>query len=346
MNNKLFYLFAILACLTASCAKNEVTEPTPAMARVSASLDNGATESRVALEKTYNATDAYGLKVTWLAGDRLSVICWQGDDSDWHAGLSDEQFVTLTTEQITNDGRTANFTFPIPANLDKNQPMKVLITYLNDANCTTYFGKNNTEKDFPTYDINQKTLRLVHASTGVLSIENRPTLPRLTYVSNRMPMTLLGTIAANWDENPVLDTGGNTVFEHTCVLFAVQLNNKKSSPITPDKILVNVGSYLFYRTWNPITKSASTDFNYTSVIINSEESIQPGESRVYYLPYFTSGGNANVVCTIFGDNIVGNTSTPEPGKKFTIERGKCYSLDINVLDSYLEWSKTHTETEP
>ncbi len=342
---KLAYMLAAAAIILAGCAKEQIAvelQPASRTVHVTAGIDAGTQTRTTFYDGTWSSTSGYGFKVKWAVGDTISVLCWQGDDTQWgtHIGKANGEIIyTLTATDISADGRIVNFNFNIPTQItDGTKDINVLLTYLGNAN----YGKDETTLEPWLY------ASLSFTYDDPLSLD---------YVTNATPMTLRRTIAAGWNSNTLQAVFDGT-FKHLATLFAVQLKNNTTAPIHPSTvdIIFSGGSTEDYlmQAVNPITKKVYIDPMFPSqqkslyFTSGKEPAIAPGESFVFFLPVFIETSPTGIYIMYLDLDATSPLTTDLKTITKTLQAGKCYTVNVpvnNIFDGNgLSWN-TETSVE-
>lgn len=334
---KIIYVLGVVALFFASCSNNEnevIENPTAKhTVRVKATLGE-TLQTRTSLERNWNETNGYGFKVKWKVGDRISILCWQGDDSHWGDLIGKGEIVyLLTAEDISEDGKSIDFPFFIPSQItDASQPIKVLITYLGDA-YYRILPDNHSEgyKGKPWLDIPRS------------KITDKSKYLDYSYAAGAMPMTLRGEIAAGWDKEASQAVLKGT-FQHLTTLFALQVKNNTTAPISPKSLYIyfNNGTVMNggYPYWNPITPEVPLKQNQLceTYFFSSSYShtIPAGDSHLFLVPAVILPGDAPTVLytaqgyKITDDKTVWLRTKAKENTSISLQAGKCYTLNVQV----------------
>ena len=314
---------------------------------VSATLPS-TTETRTAFySPTWTAATGYGFKMKWVAGDRFSILCWQGADvANWGKLINTtndnqgriiekdngEIIYTLKSSDISADGRTMNFNFAIPKQItDNTQSVKVLVTHLGKGGYYYY----NTITVSDGYG-NKPWLHMNYS--GVIKDESDA--KNLNYITNVLPLTLRGQIASGWASTASPKASFDKQFKHLAALFALQIKNNTSGNIDPKKISIffDNGRVMLtksYPDWNPIAPEIPFTTPLAKVSVENEyrRAISPGKSFVYFLPIFFTETPSTIIASYLDNSSTTVNELITNYRKttsLTIQPGKCYTVNLQV----------------
>lgn len=349
---KKIYYIAMFTAALAGCSKNIVPQDDsmPRTVNVVAEIGSNEENSKTKVEYSpdWNSAMGYSLKNKWETQDKLSIICWQGDDSQWNKGMpSAEKTLYLQSSHIIDNGRKIKFNFKLPNNItDNSKPIKVLVTYLGQS---TYKMRTNGDTSW---------------GLNLAGGENNYTSPldfeKLKYLDNQAPMIYKGEIPAGWDKKNLPELTGK--FKHLSTVFAIQIANNSSYTIQPSKIGIKFsGSKVIdaqNKMWNPVQPSA-TDASanqFVQMSIISDQNPYTGDeytfqmnsntTYVFFLPtiIFQDGSPKGLSLYFEGDYRLKKETEIKSISK-VLEAGKCYSLSAEITKNKdLKWTEDHSSS--